>query len=245
MKKLFVSLLVLGGLSGAAFAAEEAKPAAVVEKPAATVAGKPAAVDQRANEDWVPFQIAFWFDVPSYTKNSNVYGIKTGQPASSGTGKVCGLEASWVAAATDNISGIQGSWVSCFSKNTEGLQASLGFNRNNNYMRGAQGAMVCMAGDVHGLQASAVNVSDNVTGCQPAAIFNYSKDIKGCQLATIVNVSDKINGFQGGLINSATGVTGMQFGLINMSKSKGLQFGLLNFIDDAAVPMLPLVNFKF
>ena len=236
MQKIFASLLVLGVVSGAAVFADDA---------AKTQCANNTTQAQRASDDWTFFQIGFWFDVPSYTKNSNVYGIKTGEPVSSGSGNVCGLEASWIAAATDNINGAQGSWVSCFNKKIDGVQASLGFCRNTEYVRGAQASFVCLAGDVHGLQTSAVNVSGNVIGCQPAAILNHSKNMNGVQLAVITNVSDKVTGFQSSLVNSATDVNGMQFGLINMSKGKSLQFGLLNYIDNAAVPLLPLVNFKF
>jgi len=237
MKKLLVSLLMSGCLYGvAAFADAAAAQPVQSSSPAAT---------QRASKDWTFFQIGFWFDVPSYTKNSNVYGIKTGQPISSGHGNVCGLEASWLAAGTDYIRGAQGSWVSCFNKEMDGVMASLAYTQNDVRMNGVQASGVNLSGDVIGLQASAVNVSGNVKGVQPAAGVNYSGNVSGVQLAVVTNISDNVTGFQSSLINSAANVRGMQFGLINMAKGKSFQMGLLNYIDGAAIPMLPLVNFKF
>ncbi|MDD3118827.1 MAG: hypothetical protein PHQ27_06595, partial [Victivallales bacterium] len=140
IRQLLLSLLMFGTMSGvAAFAAEtqsQTRPA---------TAPRESDLEQRADDDWTFFQIGFWFDVPSYTKNSNVYGIKTGQPVSSGAGKVYGVEGSWIAAATDHINGIQGSWVSCFNRDANGLQASLVFCRNTDYLRGVQASFVCLS----------------------------------------------------------------------------------------------------
>ena len=198
------------------------------------------------NEDWTFFQAGFWFDVPSYTTNSNVNGIKSGWPICSGHGKVYGLEVSWFASATDNIRGVQGSWIVNISQKMTGLQASWITNVSKE-MRGIQ---ACFIANVNtevftGMQASCVNVSGDYIGFQPAAILNVSDNFKGLQMSPIYNGAKHLNGVQMSILNFADSSEGIQFGVFNSSKKEGMQFGLLNHIEDAMIPWMIGFNVKF
>ncbi|MDD5699330.1 MAG: hypothetical protein PHH77_12010 [Victivallaceae bacterium] len=195
-------------------------------------------------DDWTFFQIGIWFDVPSSTSNSNVYGLKTGQPFSSGIGRVYGAEISWLAAATDDIIGVQGSWVSCFNEELKGIQAALGVCFSKKELQGLQASSVNICGNLWGIQAGAVNVGGNIIGLQAAAAVNCGEDINGAQFA-FINVCNELTGLQASFVNSAQKSRGVQLGFINMSRSSGIQFGFLNFIKDGFVPWFPVLNIKF
>lgn len=122
-------------------------------------------------EKWDFFQFGVWFDIPSITKHSNVYGIKIGAPFCSGDGTVKGIETAVFCGATDNITGLQ----------------------------------ACI----------------------------------------LTSVSKQLNGVQFSIVNCAETVEGLQLGVVNIAKNKSFQIGILNYIEDGAIPWLPIVNFKF
>ena len=198
------------------------------------------------DEKWSFLQIGFWFDIPSSTAKSNVYGLKTGQPISSGSGFVNGAEISWLVAGTDNLNGLQACWI----------------YTQNRYLTGTQGAFICNINEegLRGLQAGLINVSGNLTGFQPGGV-NVSKDIDGIQAGVLTNVArgsvtgaqfslvnvttNTLNGFQASAFNRTEKSNGFQLGLINISNSGGAQFGVANYIKDAAIPFLPFFNIKW
>ena len=119
------------------------------------------------------FQVGIFPGLPASQNQSWVYGIKSGWPMCSGQGAVSGLEASWTGSLTEHIYGIQASWLYCQNSTFVGLQATLGIDVNKDSFYGLQAAPVfCYAGDFRGVQASAINVSGNYIGWQPAAIMN-------------------------------------------------------------------------
>lgn len=124
-----------------------------------------------APELWDFLEFGFWFDVPSSTKNSNVYGIKIGAPFCSGQGKVNGIETAVFCGATENIKGLQACILGSISKRLDGVQFS---------------------------------------------IVNYCEE-----------------------------VTGLQLGVVNIAKKKSFQLGIVNYIEDGAIPFMPVVNFRF
>lgn len=190
------------------------------------------------------FQIGIFPGLPASQNQTWVYGIKSGWPMCSGKGAVSGLEASWLGSLTEHMYGIQASWVYCQNKTFAGLQATLGVNVNTESFYGLQAAPVfCYAGDYRGVQASAVNVSGNYTGWQPAAIMNISKNFKGWQVAVIMNVAKDAKGLQSGLLNVADRMEGGQIGLLNVA-DRGIQFGLLNFMEEGFLKVCPLINFS-
>lgn len=262
MKNIFVALLCAGAFS--LMAADAAAPdKQVAAKPKCTAAEKTTCESRpqlRPLDQWIPFQMGFFPGVPDGTVNSNVIGIKSGWPMVDGYGRVYGLEASWLYSGTDYIRGIQASFIYSQNRKMDGLQAdfvgslntdtfngiqgALGFCYNQNGFYGLQSALAyCQSGDFTGLQASAVNISGNVRGFQAAAVTNVTGDVTGFQASVVCNKVGKLTGFQTALINDATASEGIQFGLINISKSKGLQFGLINYIEDAPLKWFPIVNF--
>ena len=195
--------------------------------------------------DWTIFQIGFWLDFPSSTANSNVYGIKTGQPMSSGIGRVHGTEISWFTSATDNIKGLQVCWCTCFSEYLQGVQASLGFNLTKKELEGFQAGPVNISGNFYGFQAGAVNLGENISGFQAAPLLNCAGTIDGVQMG-LVNLAKTFNGFQASAVNLAEeNSNGFQLGFFNMSKGKGVQIGILNYTKGALIPWFPLFNLKF
>lgn len=92
--------------------------------PVKRVAGEPAQ-DLPPLDEWDQFQLAFAPGFPSATNNSNVYGLKLGILASSGKGRVWGVEASAISSSTDNIKGFQTSVFANVAKFLDGVQAGL------------------------------------------------------------------------------------------------------------------------
>lgn len=126
---------------------------------------------QTAETEWDFLQFGFWFDVPSSTVDTEVYGIKIGAPFCSGKAYVRGIETAVFCGASDNVSGLQACILASVSKKMQGLQFS---------------------------------------------IVNYSNEVSGLQL-----------------------------GVLNIAKDKSFQIGILNHIEGAAIPWLPVFNFKF
>ncbi len=229
-------------------AAEPQPVAVVVEEPVVVEnVSVPYPMDEmRPTTSWTPFDVVFIPTVPKSSWNSNCFGIKSGWPATGGIGRVWGLEASWVYSGTAHIKGIQASWVHNQNKTCDGLQASWVSCINFEQLNGIQATMVfCMAGDVNGLQASLVSLAGNVQGLQAALGFNMSKDVTGFQAAGVNVVDGKFTGVQCGLYSQVKECSGLQLGIVNVSGKGGLQFGLLNFIKDAWIPVFPIFNFSF
>ncbi len=229
MKKLLISAIILASALGMPLQAADA----------ADKTGK-----DPLNE-WTFFQLGFWFDVPSYTRNSNVYFLKLGCPASSGIGRVKGNELAIFWAGTDYVEGLQSSFIVCEDRRMDGVQASLGFCRSRENLNGLQACGgVNMSETTNGFQPGGVNIAGDVNGLQMAAITNISKDINGAQFS-IVNSSKKLNGFQASAVNMADGGDGVQLGAVNITNKRGIQFGLVNYIKDGWVPFLPILNISF
>lgn len=253
MKKtiLFLSFIfaisTLSAADNVVAPAVDQTPQPVVQPVAKTAPQAVNSNQQSPLDQWTFFQLGFWFNQPSATANSNVYGIKTGWPISSGYGSVNGLEASWVVAGTDHVQGLQACWVYTGNKEMQGVQASLACNVNKERFRGLQAGLVNVAGNIQGFQPGAVNVSNNVMGVQAAALTNVSNgEVVGAQLG-LLNFTHTLNGFQASAFNHSQGKSdGFQLGFVNISNtSGGFQFGIANYIRDAWIPFLPFFNFSF
>ncbi|QSH42444.1 hypothetical protein P0136_02730 [Lentisphaerota bacterium ZTH] len=200
---------------------------------------------QKPLDDWTFFQIGFWFDLPTCTADSNVYGLKTGQPISSGYGRVYGAEISWIAAATDDIKGAQGSWIFTKNRTIEGVQASFICNINKEEITGLQAGFVNICGNMLGFQPGAVCVSKDMNGIQAGVLTAYAKGtVTGAQFG-MVNVCDQLDGFQASAFNKTKSSSGFQLGIINVSDKNGAQFGLVNIIKDGWIPFMPFFNCSF
>lgn len=83
MKKFLLTAAALCGVALISGAAEKAAAAATTPAPVEPKVTAPAqceAEQLRPLSQWTPFQIVFFPNVPNATWNSNVFGIKTGQP---------------------------------------------------------------------------------------------------------------------------------------------------------------------
>ncbi len=83
-----------------------------------------------------------------------------------------------------------------------------------------------------------------VRGVELAAFSCMTDKAGGAQFAPIFNLTKNLNGAQFGSVNIATEkCDGAQFGVVNVSKKDGIQFGVLNFMDNGFLPVFPLINF--
>lgn len=228
MKKLLIATIILAGALSMPLQAADAQK------------------DQKDPlKEWTFFQLGFWFDVPSYTKTSNVYFLKLGCPVSSGLGRVKGNELAIFWAGTDYVEGLQSSFIVCENRKVDGVQASLGYCNSMESMNGLQACVgVNMSEKTNGFQPGIVNISGDTNGLQMAAITTISKDLNGAQFS-IVNSSKTLNGFQASAVNMADGGNGVQLGVVNITNKRGIQFGLVNYIKDGWIPFMPLMNISF
>jgi hypothetical protein len=167
------------------------------------------------SENWTVFQFAIIPGVPGVTRNSSVYGMKFGIPISGGNGTVGGVEMSIAASTTSRVYGLQLSPFVNISDVMDGVQFCAITNATNH---------------VAGWQMSMINVSDVAYGLQMG----------------IVNVDTvKLKGAQFGVYNYSEEVGGVQLGIVNIAKKCGVQFGLINIIEDGWLPFFPLINISF
>ena len=84
-----------------------------------------------------------------------------------------------------------------------------------------------------------------VNGVEFAVIGAVGDQVNGVQLAPIMAVSKEVNGLQVSVYNQADTGSNVQVGVVNVAKTKGIQLGLVNYIEGSCVPWMVLVNFKF
>lgn len=84
-----------------------------------------------------------------------------------------------------------------------------------------------------------------VTGVEGAVLGTSSNKINGVQFGLCAAIANEINGLQGSFYNEAKEVNGVQLGIINTSKGKTFQIGLINFTDNGMLPWCVLFNYKF
>ncbi len=225
MKKLSMAIAALATLCIGAFA-EDAAIVATPKANAPVVADGP-----KPSDDWTFFQPAFFPGAPKAIVNSTVRGVKLGFPMSSGDNYVCGLEPSFIYSGTSYVDGFQGTM----------LGATVA--RKVNGVQGAWFGYV-QAREVNGLQcAIGPCIAKNMNGFQPSCASVTLEKSNGFQIA-FANVADaEFNGFQAAAVNVATEeLCGFQMGAVNYAKKNGVQFGVINIIENAWIPVLPLVN---
>jgi hypothetical protein len=184
-------------------------------------------------DKWSFFQIGFFPLTPSYTKISNVYGIKLGAPMCSGYGRVYGIEPSLLFSGTRYVNGIQATfWGACLAREVYGIQAaSLGPS---------------ITGTVYGLQADGtLGMAEEVIGAQIAPVTMCSGDLTGIQFGAVNLIKNRMTGFQGGAVNIAAENVGLQFGVVNYSDIDGVQIGGINIIRNGWLPFMIGINFNF
>ena len=229
MKKLLLSAIV------SAFAAVLSAEAAESAVPT-----------QRDYDDWTLFQIVFLPKMPSASWNSNVYGIKSGWPITCGIGRVFGLEAAWLYSGTSTIEGIQACWVCCKANALDGIQASFIAAINiDGLFNGLQASLYSQSDDINGAQGGLVSIARDVNGLQAGLACCVSRDVSGFQASAVSIALGTVRGIQCNLYGQAHDCRGVQLGIVNISGGKGLQFGAINIMKDAWLPVFPILNFAF
>ncbi len=214
-------------------AQEEVKPRKHKIGISETPKGEIPEVPPLPHNKWTLFQIGFSPEWPSFTRMSNVYGVKLGAPMCDGYGRVYGVEPSILYSGTRYIGGIQASfWGTCLAREVYGIQSST-FGP-------------CITGSIYGLQAvGSLGMAEEVYGAQIAPVTMCGTELTGIQFGVVNMTSKKLTGFQGGAVNLAEELDGVQLGVFNFSEKDGLQFGALNIIKNGWLPFFPVVNFNF
>ena len=87
--------------------------------------------------------------------------------------------------------------------------------------------------------------TNEIRGLEVGAACCWTKDVYGLQTAPFFCISEIVYGLQASPVNIADKVVGMQFGLVNVSKDAKFQLGLLNYIEDGAIPYMIIMNWNF
>ncbi len=104
------------------------------------------------------FQLGLWFDQPTDTKYTDVYGLKVGAPICSGDGSVYGIETAVICGATREVNGLS----ACILWSDVEL------------MNGIQFSIVNVAKKCAGMQLSVLNFAEESTF--QLGILNYNKN---------------------------------------------------------------------
>jgi len=147
-----------------------------------------------------------------------------------------------------------------------GLQVAAGCNFANRDAVGAQVSLVNIGNrTTYGLSVDAVGMHreflglgvDALIGAYDSEFYGLEiaglgsavrEDMWGWQIAVGANFARRVHGFQtAALFNMTEELRGAQLALVNYAStcSAGFQIGLLNFIMDNQVPVLPIFNCYF
>lgn len=223
MKTILLTLIVAIFCSTSAFSQAKARKAK----------GDIPEVAPRDRDQWTLFQIGFLPMWPSFTKVSNVYGVKLGAPMCSGYGRVYGVEPSLLYSGTRYVGGVQATfWGTCLAREVFGVQAS-SFGPS-------------ITGRIYGIQAvGSLGMAEEVYGAQVAPVTMCGTELVGIQFGMVNLTKKSLTGFQGGGVNIAEEVKGLQFGVFNYSDKDGIQVGGINIIRNGWIPFTLGINMKF
>lgn len=84
-----------------------------------------------------------------------------------------------------------------------------------------------------------------VDGVETALFCGATDNINGVQACVLVAVSKKLEGLQFSIVNIGKIVKGLQLGVVNVASKESFQIGIVNYIEGAKIPCLPIINFKF
>ncbi len=101
--------------------------------------------------------------------------------------------------------------------------------------------------NVYGIKIGAPICSGygTVKGIETAVFCGATDNITGLQACIITSCSKHLTGLQFSIINYANVVDGVQLGILNIATKQSFQIGILNHIEGAAIPWLPVFNWKF
>lgn len=84
-----------------------------------------------------------------------------------------------------------------------------------------------------------------VNGLETAVFCGATDNINGLQACVLASVSKQVDGMQFSIVNYTEKISGLQLGVVNVAKKRGLQLGLVNYIEDGVVPFMIIANWKF
>ena len=84
-----------------------------------------------------------------------------------------------------------------------------------------------------------------VSGLEASVFGSLTDKVDGVQTAIIMTKGQDITGLQFSIVNMVENMCGLQLGVVNVATGKSFQIGIINYIDGACIPFLPVVNFKF
>lgn len=114
-----------------------------------------------------------------------------------------------------------------------GIWDSLAPNQNSVEVYGVRAGIPVCGGDAA------------VCGFEIGILGASSDEVSGFQWGVLAAISKKINGLALGLFTMTDVGNGVQIGVVNVAKERGVQIGLLNFIEDSSLSFFPFVNVKF
>ena len=136
----------------------------------------------------------------------------------------------------ESVEGLRLNVIYTKNANTGFIDLGFGFNHTTGNGSGVQWAAV-------------TRTEGNFTGWQAGFVGIVEKSFTGLQSSTWVNSSGTGAGIQFGLVNVSKSFHGLQLGVVNVSdkmNNGGLQIGLINIIKSGGVqPFLPIVNWSF
>ena len=128
----------------------------------------------------------------------------------------------------------EGAWSWPKKKNVYGLNVGLLSSYNYNSRQ-----------EIYGVDFSLVSIESKAKGLQ-MALTNWSKGSSGVQMA-FGNLVKEFTGVQVALGNVARESSVVQIGVLNFARdnTKGVQFGVLNFMSNGFLPFFPIINFSW
>jgi hypothetical protein len=101
--------------------------------------------------------------------------------------------------------------------------------------------------DVYGLKVGAPGCGGQgtVNGVETSVFASGTDHVNGVSSSVLVATSKHVKGFQGSVVNYCDDVDGVQLGVFNMAKDEAFQIGIINYIENSPIPVLPIINVRF
>jgi len=126
-----------------------------------------------------------------------------------------------------------------FSVSAENPIVNGGFGSDATFFR--------ISGVLKGLKVGApiCGGTGTVWGLETSVFASGTDHVNGIQCSILVDLSKKITGLQASIVNYCEDVKGMQFGVFNMAKNRAFQLGVINYIENSSIPIMPVINVRF
>ena len=102
--------------------------------------------------------------------------------------------------------------------------------------------------DVYGFRIGAPVAFGNdsfVAGIELSILAGMSNEVYGLQAAPIFVSADHVEGIQFSVVNIVKKIYGLQLGVVNIAEDVSFQIGLINYIENSALPVFPVINVRF